>query len=166
MAAEGDGSVEPGRDAASPWEPERLRSRINEYAPYRGASIEVTRIEDDASELSVRMPLLESNANLVGTHFGGSLYSMVDPHLMILLMQRLGPDYTVWDRSATIDFVKPGRGTVHATVRIEEAEVEEIRRATASGTPAHPEWTIEIVDEAGDVVAVVGKVLYVRRTPA
>lgn len=147
----------------SNWDPEALRARINAYPPYRGASIEVTRVAEDASELHVRMPLTDANRNLVGTHFGGSLYAMVDPHLMILLMQRLGPDFTVWDKSATIDFVKPGRGTVHATVRITEAEVSAIREATAGGDPTFPEWRIDVRDEAGDRVASVGKTLFVRR---
>ncbi len=88
---------------------------------------------------------------------------MVDPHLMILLMQRLGEEYTVWDQSATIDFLKPGRGTVRATIRITEPEVAAIRAATADGAKHLARWTLEIVDEDGDVVARVEKVLYVRR---
>lgn len=146
-----------------PWDPELLERRLQTFAPYAGAGIEVTHIADDASEIRVRMPLVESNTNLVGTHFGGSLYAMVDPHLMILLMGRLGPDYIVWDRSATIDFVRPGRGIVYATIRIEEREVEAIRTATADGAKHLPQWTLEIVDEAGEVVARVLKTLYVRR---
>lgn len=145
------------------WDHEELRSRINQYAPYRGASIEITEIAPDFSELRVEMPLVAENANLVGTHFGGSLYAMVDPHLMILLMQRLGPGYTVWDKSATIDFLKPGRGVVSATVRVSRSEVEAIHVAAAEGLPVYPEWSIEILDEEGSVVAAIGKTLYVRK---
>ncbi len=54
-------------------------------------------------KLGVEMPLTDRNANFVGTHFGGSLYSMVDPHLMVLLIHRLGPDYVVRDKEANID---------------------------------------------------------------
>ena len=103
------------------------------------------------------------NVNLVGTHFGGSLYSMVDPHLMILLSQRLGPDYVVWDKEANIDFRKPGRGTVHATIRITDEEVEAIRSATANGDKHLPQWTLAILNERDEVVATVLKTLYVRR---
>ena len=145
------------------WDPDALRRRINEYAPYVGARIEVTHVAEDASEIRVRMPLEESNANLVGTHFGGSLYSMVDPHLMILLIQRLGPEFVVWDRSATIEFLRPGRGTVHAAVRVSEAEVASIREATKDGERHLPEWTIDVTSDDGEVVARVRKTLYVRR---
>ena len=145
------------------WNPEALRASLHAYPPYAGAGVLVTHIAEDASEVRVEMPLTDSNVNLVGTHFGGSLYSMVDPHLMILLIQRLGPDYVVWDKEANIDFRKPGRGTVHATIRITDEEVEAIRSATANGDKHLPQWTLAILDERDEVVATVLKTLYVRR---
>lgn len=145
------------------WNPQALLARINAYPPYVGAGIEVVYMADDASEVRVQMKLTDQNANLVGTHFGGSLYAMVDPHLMILLMARLGPEYVVWDQSANIEFVRPGTGTVRATVRITSAEVEAIRQATSDGSKHYPSWTVEVVDEASDVVARIEKTLYVRK---
>ncbi|MFT7661888.1 MAG: acyl-coenzyme A thioesterase PaaI-like protein [Planctomycetota bacterium] len=145
------------------WDSEALRKHINEYPPYTGAQIEVTHLAADASELRVQMHLDKRNENLVGTHFGGSLYAMVDPHLMILLMQSLGPEYVVWDQSATINFLRPGLGTVHATIRITENELESIRAATAAGEKHLPTWTLEVRNEANKVVASVFKTLYVRR---
>lgn len=147
------------------WDPEALLRRVNEYAPYVGARIEVTHLAADGSEIRVRMPLEPSNANLVGTHFGGSLYAMVDPHLMILLIARLGPEYVVWDRAARVEFLKPGLGTVHATIRVSEAEVEAIREATRNGDKHLPEWVVDVVDEEGEVVTRVVKTVYVRRKP-
>ena len=98
--------------------------------------------------------------------FGGSLYAMVDPHLMILLVQRLGPEFVVWDRAPTIDSLRPGRGTVHAQVRITDAEVAAIREATQNGEKHLPDWTADVTDDAGEVVARVQKTLYVRRFPS
>lgn len=148
--------------SATRWNRE-LQDRINSYPPYVGAGIEVTHVADDASEIRVRMPLEEDNANLVGTHFGGSLYAMVDPHLMILLKARLGQDYVVWDRAASIEFLRPGRSTVSATIRVTDSEVDAIREATGGGDKHLPEWTLEVRDEAGELVASVRKTLYVRR---
>lgn len=148
------------------WNPEALRARMHGYAPYSGAGVRITHIAEDASEIRVEMPLTDTNVNLVGTHFGGSLYSMVDPHLMILLIERLGPEYVVWDKEATIDFVKPGLGTVHASIRITDDEVAAIRSATDAGAKHLPQWTLNIVDGGGEVVATVLKTLYVRRKAA
>lgn len=142
--------------------PEALRMRINGYAPYMGAGIEVTHLAEDFGELRVQMRLTGQNRNLVGTHFGGSLYAMVDPHHMILLMRRLGPGYTVWDKSAAIEFVKPGRGTVQATIRVTDDDVAAIRAATASGQKHYPQWTVDVMDQEGDIVARVVKTLFVQ----
>jgi len=48
-------------------------------------------------------------AHVSRTQFGGSIYSMTDPHFMYLLLNNLGSEYVVWDRAAKIDFVKPGK---------------------------------------------------------
>ena len=145
------------------WNPEALRARLHAYPPYAGAGVVLTHIAEDASEIRVEMPLTDTNVNLVGTHFGVSLYSMVDPHLMLLLIQRLCPDYVVCEKEATIDFRKPGVGTVHATIRITDEEVEAIRSATADGDKHLPQWTLAVLDKQDEVVATVVKTLYVRR---
>ena len=145
------------------WDPEALRHRVNAYPPYSGALIEVTHISDDASEIRIRMPLEESNANLVGTHFGGSLYSMTDPFYMLMLMNNLGRDYIVWDKSATIDFLRPGKGRVFAEFELTQAMIDEVKAATAGGEKYLPTWEVTVRDGAGEAVARVEKVLYVRR---
>jgi len=153
-------------EPVEPWSAETLRDMINRYPPYVGAEIRVTHVADDASELRVEMPLTERNVNVVGSHFGGSLYAMVDPHLMLLLKRRLGPEYVVWDRAAHIEFLRPARSTVYATVRVTDVELDAIRSATAAGEKHFPEWQLEIRDSQGNVVAKVRKTLYVRGSPA
>jgi len=64
------------------------------------------------------MPLRFYNRNYVGTHFGGSLYSMVDPFYMLMLMNILGPGYIVWDKAASIRFKKPGKGVMKASFHL------------------------------------------------
>jgi hypothetical protein len=82
---------------------------------------------------------------------------------MIMLIHILGRDYVVWDKAATIRFRKPGRSTLHATFRIDDAEVEAIRTATANGESVDRTLRIELVDREGVVYVEVEKVLYVRK---
>ena len=89
--------------------PKSLRRILNFYPPYLGAGVKVSYISKDWSELHVSMSMRWFNQNAVGTHFGGSLYSMIDPHLMLLLMQLLGDEYLVWDKTADIEFVKASK---------------------------------------------------------
>ena len=110
-----------------------LRWKFNLFPAYRGTGARVVYIAEDFREVRVRLPLSWRTRNAVGTIFGGSLYGAVDPVYMIMLMQLLGRDYVVWDKAATIRFRKPGRTTLTATFRIDDAELDAIRAATADG---------------------------------
>ncbi|ROR03496.1 DUF4442 domain-containing protein [Desulfosoma caldarium] len=136
---------------------------LNLYPPYLGAGIRVRRVSPDFREILVEMPLRFFNRNYVGTHFGGSLYAMVDPFYMLMLIKNLGPDYIVWDKAATIDFVKPGKGTVRAHFQLEEKVLQEIKERVQERGKFLPTFTVEVRDTQGEVVARVEKVLYVRR---
>jgi len=136
---------------------------LNLYPAYLGAGIRVKRISTDWLEMDLAMKLRWYNRNYFGTQFGGSLYSMVDPHLALLLAQNLGKDYVVWDRAAQIEFLSPGRGEVRAAIRLTKAQVDNIRVLTADGTPSRPEFAVAITDLDSRLIARVYKTLYVKR---
>ncbi|KAE9648240.1 DUF4442 domain-containing protein [Pseudomonas sp. PB106] len=135
------------------------------YPPYLGAGVRVRHISDDFRDVQVSMGLGWYNRNYVGTQFGGSLYSMVDPFFMLMLMENLGSKYIVWDKAADIDFIAPGKGPVFARFSIDETLLAEIRRQTANGEKYLPQLQVDIHDGAGNLVARVGKTLYVRLKP-
>jgi acyl-coenzyme A thioesterase PaaI-like protein len=145
------------------YSPTAFKRLINCYPPYLGAGIKVTFISEDWCELHVSMALRWYNRNAVGTHFGGNLYSMVDPHLMLLLMKLLGKGYWVWDKSAHIEFVKATQKRVTAIIKIAPQHLEHIKRRTANGDKCLIEFPIEIKDEDNDLIAIVKKTLYLRR---
>ena len=140
-----------------------IRIAANLYLPFIGAGIRVEKVSSDYSEVTVRMKMNFFNRNYVGTHFGGSLYAMTDPWYMLMLMRRLGPGYIVWDKSANIDFISPGTGTVRITFRISEETLTAIQNEVA--VKKKTDWTFDeiIVDETGKTVAKVHKVVYIRR---
>jgi acyl-coenzyme A thioesterase PaaI-like protein len=145
-----------------PW---LLRWILNLYPPYVGAGVWVAHIADDWSAMTVKLLSRFYNRNYVGTHYGGNLFTMTDPFHMLMLIQRLGPGYHVWDQKAEITFVRPGRGTVRAEMSVSEAEIEAIRSATAGGVKHFAHFDVTILDEADEVVATVYKTLYIREKP-
>lgn len=136
---------------------------INFWPPFLGSGIRVTTKGPDLDQFVVRMKLHRWNANYVGTQYGGSLYSMCDPFFMLILIEKLGPDYVVWDKSARIRFLRPGRGTVTARFAIPAAEVERIRALVDEEGRHEPVFTVQVIDEAGEAVAEVEKTLSIRR---
>ena len=142
-----------------------LRWMLNLYPPYLGAGIRVQHISPDLRSVKVAMKLTRWNRNYVGTQFGGSLYAMVDPFYMLMLIELLGREYIVWDKAASIDFIAPGKGPVFADLRIDDELLADIREHTAGGKKYLPKLQVDIRDAAGELVAQVDKTLYVRLKP-
>ena len=145
--------------------PRLLRLGMNLWPPFRGAGIRVRRIAPDWSEALVELRQGLFNRNFVGTHYGGSLFSMTDPFYALMLIHRLGPEYLVWDRAASIEFLAPGRGTVRARFALEEEKVTQIRDLARGGEKVLPQFAVEVRDATGELVARVEKTLYVRLKP-
>jgi len=147
------------------WTPRKTKFLLNIYGPFKGAGISIDFIRNDWREVHVSMKMRWYNRNIVGAHFGGSLYAMVDPQYMLMLMNILGPKYIVWDKAADIEFVRPGRGKVFARFELSEAQIDEIKVRTASGEKYLPCFQVDIVDDQGGLIAKVNKTLYVRQKP-
>lgn len=144
----------------------QLQRFIRFYPPFLGAGIRVHRISEDLRTIEVHMPLRFWNKNYVGTHFGGSLYTMCDPFFMLILINNLGPDYIVWDKAAAIRFKKPGKGLVKAIFHVPEERIEEIRAQADAQGKIEPQFQTVVTDADGNVIAEVDKLLYVRKRKA
>ena len=133
------------------------------WPPYLGAGIRVDHVDPSMNTIKVSMRLDRRNRNYVGTHFGGNLYSMCDPWYMFILLERLGSDFIVWDKAASIEFLRPGRGTVFATFQIDDETIDEIRVAATTAQRVLPKFETYVIDGEGQKVAKVLKTLYVRK---
>ena len=149
----------------SPMKPSVLRHGLNLWPPFLFSGIHVSHLADDCRHARVELRMRPWNRNYVGTHFGGSLFAMTDPFWMLLVKECLGRDYFVWDKAGEIEFVKPGRGVVHADFAVDDATLDEIRAATAGGGKYLHWFPVKVMDEEGDVVARVRKQVYVRLKP-
>jgi acyl-coenzyme A thioesterase PaaI-like protein len=133
------------------------------FGCYRGTGGRLKYIAEDWSEVRLELPLSWRTRNYVGTIFGGSIYSAVDPIYMLMLIHRLGPEFVVWDKAAKIEFKKPGRETLHARFRIGDDELAAIRTALTTQRSVECTYVIELVDGSGTVCAQVEKLIYIRR---
>ncbi len=143
--------------------PRTVLKLISFWPPYLASGIKVSYIDEKCSYVKVEMKQTKYNTNYVGTHFGGSLYSMCDPFYMFIMIAQLGKSYIVWDQAATIKFIKPGRGKVTASFHIAEDEIKKIKSDAKKGDPLKPVFKTYIFDEQGDKVALVTKTLYIKK---
>ena len=91
------------------------------------------------------------------------MYAAVDPIYMLMLIRRLGPEFVVWDKAATIQFKKPGKETLHARFEIRDEELAAIRTALESQHSVDRTYVVELVDGSGTICATVEKLIYVRK---
>jgi len=133
------------------------------FACYRGTGGKPLYIAEDWSEVHLDLPLSWRTRNYVSTIFGGSIYSAVDPIYMLMLIHRLGKDYVVWDKSASIQFKKPGRETLHARFVVTDEELESIRGALETQRSVDRTYMVELKDSSETVCATVEKIIYIRK---
>lgn len=140
-----------------------LEKIINYYGPFLGAGVKLEKMTKDYRHARVSMNLTFYNKNYMGTQFGGSLYAMTDPWYMLMLIKNLGRDYIVWDKAATINFRKPGRGKVTAEFNLTDEHLNEIKKHLETEKKMDYHFKVEIKDDEGKLIADVDKVLYIRR---
>ena len=148
---------------AESWRSRLLRWQFNWFPAYRGTGARLTYVAADLSEVRIRLPLSWRTRNYVGTIFGGSMFAAVDPIYMVMLIQRLGPGYTVWNKSASIRFRRPGRRELFATFRITSDHLDALRAAVDREEKVEQEYTVELVDADGEVHAICHQLLSIRR---
>lgn len=78
--------------------------------------------------VQIKLPLNYKNRNYVNSIFGGSLFASVDPIPMVQLINIIGEDYVVWDKSAEVFFKRPAREDLFAEFRYSSEELEDIKR--------------------------------------
>lgn len=136
---------------------------INYWPPYLGAGIKIKEVNPDRTRFLISLRLTSRNKNLFGTQFGGSLYAMTDPFYAFILVLNLGNEYIVWDKSAAIEFKKPGRTKVYARIEISPERLEEIKLELEKIDRATYTFHTQIIDKEKNVIAEVQKEVYIRK---
>ena len=139
---------------------------MNLWPPFWGAGIHVDEISHDYRSAKVSLKYGKLNRNIVGVHFGGSLFAMTDPFFMLMFSQNLGKQYIVWDRAARIEFLKPGKSNVVANFRISQEQIDEVRTEAESGEKILKDYSVDIKNTDDEVIARVTKTLYIRKKTA
>ncbi|TMU55332.1 DUF4442 domain-containing protein [Flagellimonas algicola] len=104
-----------------------LKHGFNFSPMYRSSTGRITHISEDLLKIHMRLRLTYKNRNYVNSIFGGSMFSAVDPIPMVQLINLLGPDYVVWDKSAEIRFKRPAKEHLYAEFQYSLEELEDIK---------------------------------------
>ena len=142
--------------------PRRLMKLLSFWPPYFFSGIKIIGVNDNFTKIDVCMKQRFWNTNYVGSHFGGSLYSMCDPFYMFILLHHL-KGHTVWDKGAKFNFKKPGYGTVFATFEIELETIQLLKEEASKSYSFSPVFKTVIRDQANTVILELEKTLYIKK---
>ena len=94
---------------------------------YRRSTGRIQQVSPDLLNIEMKLPISIKNRNYVNSIFGGSMFSSVDPIPMVQLMNLIGDEYVVWDKSASIKFIKPAKEHLYADFTYTSSELEDIK---------------------------------------
>jgi hypothetical protein len=139
------------------------RTLFNLVPCYWSTGAKILHISHDYRFTRVKIPFGWRTRNMVGTLFGGSMYSATDPVYMTLFMRILGKRYLVWDKAATIRYKKPARGDLFADFTITEEAIQSILADLERESKVDRTFLVQLADAQGVVHAEIEKVLHFRK---
>ena len=142
---------------------EKILPFISYWPPFLSSGIRVLSYNLEKGFIFVGLRSRVFNKNALGTHFGGSLFSMSDPWYVFILMHHLSKDYVIWDKSANILFEKATTEPVYAKFHISPKYILEVKNKTSAGHPCHFTFKAEIRTYENQLISKIEKTVYVRK---
>lgn len=129
---------------------------------YRRSTGRIIEVSENLHDVKVKIPISWKNKNYVNSIFGGSLFSAVDPIPMVQLINLIGDEYIVWDKSAEILFKKPARENVYATFNYTQQELTEIVNDVSMNNETLIQKETNITNLDGSIIyCTVSKTIYI-----
>ena len=98
--------------------------------------------------------------------FGGTIYAAIDPFYALLfgqLLRNKNYNITVWLKSASIKFLKPGRCDLYYSIRITEEMIHEVEMAINATGVFVKSYAIEIYSKTGELHAIAKNEIYIKK---
>jgi acyl-coenzyme A thioesterase PaaI-like protein len=134
---------------------------FNLFPSYRRSGGRVCYISDNWKEVHIKLSYSWKTRNYVGSVFGGSIYAALDPIYMVQLICILGKNFVVWDKDASVKFIKPIKKTVYARFLISEEILQEIKETIEKEQKGNFVLQTHFEDAEGTVYALVEKTIYI-----
>lgn len=105
------------------------------------------------------------NRNYNGSIFGGTIFSATDPFFALLfdqIFQRKGFKTVVWLKSASIQYVKPGKTNLYFEIRISPDDIVEVEQQLRLHGKYTKTFPISVKDRYGEVCAMAHNEIYIK----
>lgn len=97
----------------------------------------------------------------MGTIFGGSLFAATDPVYMVQLIQILGNEYVIWDKSSRVNFKRPAVNDAYTTFEFTEEEIANLKEEVEEKKELDLVKRVELRGKDGTLYCEIEKTIYV-----
>jgi hypothetical protein len=125
----------------------------NLFPAYHRTGARVTYVAADFHEVHIEIPSNWKTRNHMGITWGGGLYAALDPIFGVMLYKILGRQYRVIDKTATINFKRPGKTTLFARFCLSQQELDGIHDELQTSPKLIRNYAINLVDKQGVIHA-------------
>ncbi|WP_285008312.1 DUF4442 domain-containing protein [Pedobacter faecalis] len=142
-----------------------LKWGLSLYPPMLFQRIWIRNFHKGFRGVDVKISRSIINRNYNGSIFGGTIYSATDPFYAILfdqLLQRRGFKVRVWLKSASIQYLKPGRSNLYFTIKVSDEMLEDAVQALSTQGKFIRAYPIEVCNSEGEICASVINEVYIR----
>src|ERR1700761_5583290 len=113
-----------------------LKWAMRFYPPLLFQRIWVIRFEKNFRGVKVKVNKSLINNNYNNSIFGGTIFAAADPFYPLLFHQALthkGYKVRVWMKSASINYILPGRKDLYFMVALDDAVIEDVEQTLNKG---------------------------------
>lgn len=132
------------------------------YSPmYKRSTGRIYFVSEDLMTIKVKIPISWKNRNYANSIFGGSMFSAVDPIYMVQLLNILGEDYVVWDKSANVQFKRPAKEDLYTEFIFSPDEISDFKERVKLENEFTFTKVSELKNKEGKVFCTIEKEIYV-----
>lgn len=128
---------------------------------YRRTTGRLLYVSPGFLRVDVRIKRSYKNKNYVGTIFGGSLFAATDPIYMVQLIQILGNEYVVWDKSSRVHFKRPAVNDAYTAFEFTEEEIVSLKDEVKQTKELDLVKKLELKGKDGTLYCEIEKTIYV-----
>ncbi len=145
--------------------PNTLKWAIRLYPPLFFQRIWVVKFGTDFKSVEVKINKSILNTNYNHSIFGGTIFSATDPFYALLFDQILklrGYKSRVWLKSASIQYLKPGRENLYFKIDISEADIKEAEQQLKTVGKFIKSYKIDLYNKNEELCATAINEVYIR----
>mgnify|MGYP001182513416 CR=1 FL=1 len=138
-----------------------FRFLFNLSPMYRNTGGRLIEVSDNLHYVKIKLLFNVKTKNYVGTIYGGCMYGAVDGIYVVQLINILGGEYIVWDKSAKIKFKRPANRMLFAEFKLTSELINQIKKDIHELGKNDYNLSVNLIDSNGSVYAEVEKIIYI-----